>query len=143
MGCKTVRKKSLNYLATDSKSAAKSDPFYFVAGSTKLSDCFWHPESVLEEIAAFSDSMVSIPQMNRGKGPSFSSRGPAFSFPGGGGSSFRRTGSLQGWSKSPPPSKVEAEIENDELDEEGDIYSLLGLAKKGHNEVHFANLDDS
>ena len=133
-----VRKKSLNYKSSDSKSAAKSDPFYFVAGSTKLSDCFWRIDDVLKEIAAFSDSMSPIPQMNKGKGPSMTGYGPAFTPTGSGGSNYRRTGSLQGWSKSPPPLKVEPENENDELDEEGDIYSLLDLAKKGHGDVHFA-----
>jgi hypothetical protein len=56
--------------------------------------------------------------------------GAASPYQGGGGTNYRRTGTLQGWSKSPPPSKIAAEIEGDELDDEGDIYSLRDLAKK-------------
>lgn len=125
-----VGKKSLDYSPTDHMAAGGTDPFYFVGGNTKLSDCFWRTDDVLLEIAAFSDSMAPIPQLNAKRGPSMTGYGAASPYQGGGGTNYRRTGTLQGWSKSPPPSKIAAEIEGDELDDEGDIYSLQDLAKK-------------
>ena len=124
-----VGRKSLDYSPVDHLAAAGTDPFYFVAGNTKLSDCFFRQEKVLAEIAAFGDSMAAIPQLNQRRGPSATGYTAAFVYPGGGGSNFRRTGSFRGWSKSPPPSKVEAELE-DEFPDEEDIYTLSDLAKK-------------
>ena len=136
---KAVGTKSLDYSPVDHMAGKKNDPFYFVGGNTKLSDCFWRVEKVLLEIAAFGDSMAPIPQLNSRKGPSLTGYGAAASFPGGGGTSYRRTGSTRGYSKSPPPSKIAAEQEGSELDEEGDIYSLKDLAKKlSDNEDTFA-----
>jgi len=131
---KSVGKKSLDYSTVDHMAGNSTDPFYFVSGNTKLSDCFWRAENVLKEIFAFGDSMASVPQLTSRKGPSISGSGAASSYQGGGGTNYRRTGTLRGWAKSPPPSKVSAEIEGDELDEEGDIYSLSDLAKKGYLE---------
>tara|TARA_R100000008_G_C3584911_1_gene171449 strand:- start:1501 stop:2130 length:630 start_codon:yes stop_codon:yes gene_type:complete len=138
-----VSKKSLDYSATDSLAGNSSDPFYFVGGNTKLSDCFWRQEKVLQEIAVFSDSMSSVPQAYKGKGPSLSGNSAAFSAPGSGGSSFKRTGTLQGWSKSPPPLNYEDEVSKDEFEDEGDTYTLEDLAKKKSIEDGFPNLVDS
>ena len=125
-----IGNKVLDYSPVDHLSAKRAEPFYFAGGNTKLSDCFWRIEKVLAEIAAFGDSMSPIPQLHSKKGTSLTGYGPATPFPGGGGTSYRRTGSTRGYSKSPPPSKVAAEQEGDEVDEEGDIYSLKDLAKK-------------
>jgi hypothetical protein len=122
-----VGKKSLDYSPVDHFAAAGTDPFYFVAGNTKLSDCFSRQEKVLAEIAAFGDSMAAIPQLNQRRGPSATGYTTAFAYPGGGGSNFRRTGSFRGWSKSPPPLKAELE---DEFPDEEDIYTLSDLVKK-------------
>jgi hypothetical protein len=126
----SVTKKSLDYYATDSLSANSADPFYFVGGNTKLSDCFWRVSDVLREIASFSDSMSPIPQLNSKRGPSMSGYGSSSVAPGSGGSSYKRTGTLQGWSKAPPPLAIELEIEEDEFSEEDDIYSLSDMVKK-------------
>ena len=128
-----VRKKSLDYAPVDHLGAKHAEPFYFAAGNTKLADCFWRTDKILAEIATFSDSMASVPQLTAKKGPSLSGYGPATPFPGGGGTSYRRTGSTRGYSKSPPPLKIAAEQEGRELDEEGDIYTLEDLAKKLSN----------
>ena len=138
-----VSSKSLDYSATDSMAGNSSDPFYFVGGNTKLSDCFWRQEKVLREIAVFSDSMTSIPQMYKNRGPSLTGRSAAFTSPGGGGTSYRRTGTLQGWSKSPPPLDWQEPIIEDELEDEGDTYTLEDLAKKQSIEDGFPNLVDS
>ncbi len=125
-----VSQKSLDYNPVDHFADNGTDPFYFAGGNTKLSDCFWRLDSVLLEIAAFGDSMAAVPQLTKQKGASTSGYSAAAPFPGGGGTSYRRTGSLRGYSKAPPPSKVEAEIESCELDDEGDIYTLEDMAKK-------------
>ena len=125
-----VLRKSINHLPTDHLAAKGTEPFYFAAGNTKLSDCFWRIEAILLEVAAFGDSMAAVPQLNKRKGPSLSGYSHMAAFPGAGGGNYRRTGSLQGYSKAPPPGKVAAELESDELEEEGDIYTLEDLAKK-------------
>ena len=129
-----VGKKSLDHSVVDHMASNSVDPFYFASGNTKLSDCFWRIESILLEVFAFGDSMASVPQLSAKKGPSSSGYTSSFPYQGGGGTNYKRTGTLRGWSKSPPPSKISAEIEGEELDEEGDIYSLSDLAKKGYLE---------
>ncbi len=133
---KSVTKKSLDYYMIDPLAANSTDPFYFVGGNTKLSDCFWRTDIILYEISAFGDSMASVPQLNSPRGPALGGRSPAFPFPGGGGSSYKRTGTLQGWSKAPPHVESELEYEESGFSEEDDIYSLKDLAKKD------SNLDD-
>jgi len=128
-----LRKKSTGYVATDSLAGNGTDPFYFVGGNTKLSDCFWRTDDVLEEIAALGDSMASIPQMYKGKGASLTGYEAAFPYQGAGGTNYRRTGSLQGWSKSPPLSKAASEDDfndSEDYEEEDPIYTLVDLAKK-------------
>ena len=132
----SITKKSINYYVTDPLSSNSTDSFYFVGGNTKLSDCFWRADIILSEISAFGDSMSPIPQLNSRRSNSLSGYSAAFSFPGGGGSSFKRTGTLHGWSKSPPPVEIELEDEESAFSEEDDTYSLKDLAKKD------SNLDD-
>ena len=131
---RSVGKKSIDHTTVDHRAGNATGPFYFASGNTKLSDCFWRPENVLREVFALGDSMSPVPQLSTKKGPATSGGGSSFPYQGGGGTSYKRTGTLRGWSKSPPPSKVAAEIEGEELDEEGDIYSLVDLAKKGYLE---------
>ena len=129
-----IGKKSLDHSVVDHMASKSVDPFYFASGNTKLSDCFWRTDDIIKEVFAFGDSMASVPQLSSKRGPSMSGYSAAFPYQGGGGTNYKRTGTLRGWSKSPPPSKISAEIEGEELDEEGDIYSLLDLAKKGYLE---------
>jgi hypothetical protein len=138
-----VGKKSLDYSPTDHLSVNSTDPFYFVAGNTKLSDCFWRADRVLQEIAAFSDSMSSIPQLSSRKGTSLSGFGAAFPYPGGGGTNYRRTGTLQGWSKSPPPLKITDDDDLEALDKEGDTYTLEDIAKKQSAEEGLLDFHDT
>jgi len=130
----SVRSKSVEYFPTDHFAGGGTDSFYFAGGNTKLSDCFWRVDKVLFEIAAFSDSMVSVPQLHKSVGPSSSGYSSAFPYQGGGGSNYKRTGTLRGWSKSPPPLKValKNDIEKEEGDfaKDDDIYTLIDLAKK-------------
>lgn len=135
-----VSNKYQPYTPSDFLRAAGSQPFYFVAGNTKLSDCFWKPGKVLNEIASFGDSMGPIPQMynpnsklgspSRGTNASAGlSAGASFPYQGGGGSNYKRTGSAQGWSHSPPETWLQAE-ESAEKDESEEILTLKDLADK-------------
>lgn len=133
-----VHKKSIDYLPTDHYAAASTDPFYFVAGNTKLADCFYRPDFVLKEIAAFGDSMSPIPQAYKGRGPSSTGYGPAFPYPGGGGTTAKRTGSFQGWSSTPPPIDFPTNEEEEEFSKEEDTYSLKDMAKKMSIEENFS-----
>ena len=123
---KTINKKILRYTQTDS--LPHNDPFYFAAGNTKLSDCFWRINKVLKEVAAFSDSMTPVPQAYKHRGPSMTGYTSAAPYPGAGGANYKRTGSLKGWSKSPP--EVQFYDEESDLADEDPIYTLKDLSKK-------------
>jgi len=138
-----VGKKSLDYSPVDHLSAKKADPFYFAAGNTKLSDCFWRIDQVLLEIASFGDSMSPIPQLNSKKGPSLSGFSSNAPYQGAGGTNYRRTGTLRGWSKSPPPIKNVEEEELDSIDKDGDTYTLEDIAKKHPFDVGFLDFHDT
>lgn len=125
-----VSTKYQSYTPTDFLRAAGSQPFYFVAGNTKLSDCFWNPGKVLQEIATFSNSMAPLGSgQNKGMGSSLGGSGAAFPYPGGGGSNFKRTGTTRGWSHAPPESVAQANISAEE-DESEEIFTLKDLADK-------------
>ena len=124
-----VSTKYQSYTPSDFLSAAGQQPFYFVGGNTKLSDCFWNPGKVLNEIASFGNSMVPLPGLYSKPGPGLSASGPAFIYPGGGGSNFKRTGTTQGWSHAPPENERQAEMSAEE-DESEEILTLKDLADK-------------
>ena len=103
---KFVRMTNMGSVPTDSLSYAAVDPFYFVGGNTKLSDCIWKTDKVLNEIVAFNKSIVAIPGLYKGRGPSMTGYGPAFPYPGGGGTNYKRTGTLQGYAHRPPQAQA-------------------------------------
>ena len=112
-----------NYpVRTDTYALGGTDPFYFAAGNTKLSDCFDRPDKVLEEVHALGDSMSPIPM--RTKKTSFG-RGGGSSFPSGVGN-FKRTGSKRGYFSSPPRNKIDDNVEEEDLS----IENLKDLADK-------------
>ena len=98
----------------DRKSA---DPFYFVAGNTKLSDCFFRVDKVIEEVMALGDSMSPIPSMH--KGPKIGRGSSSYLS----NKTFARTGSTAGFASAPPP------INADDDEEEDIFYDLYGLSK--------------
>jgi len=125
-----VSKKYQPYTPTDFLSAAGAQPFYFVAGNTKLSDCFWRTDSILQEIATFSDSMSPLGgQQHKRMGPAIGDSGAAFPYQGGGGSNYKRTGTTRGWSHAPPESPLQANQSAAE-DESEEILTLKDLADK-------------
>lgn len=125
---------TIDYHKGDPYANNKNNPFYFVAGNTKLADCFWRTDKVLLEISSFGDSMTSVPHAYPRHSTSLTGFSGAGGYSGAGGTNYRRTGSLQGWSKRPPQSKVAQEDENSidiANDFEDDVfYSLQDLAKK-------------
>ena len=113
-------------IQTDTYSAAGTDRFYFVAGNTKLSDCFERPDKVLEEVHSLGSSMSPVP-MKRSR--TSLGRGAGSSFPSGVGN-YRRTGTKKGYFSSPPKLKF-SDSENVPADDEDiPIDNLTDLADK-------------
>ena len=110
----------------DTYSAAGTDPFYFVAGNTKLSDCFERPDKVLKEVHALGASMSPIPMKRSNVGMT---RSGGSSFPSGTGN-YRRTGTKKGYFSAPP--KIKFYDSEDVLldDEDISIDNLADLATK-------------
>lgn len=107
---------------------SKRDPFYYVAGNTKLSDCFERTDQVLSEIHALGDSMASIPNLYKNKGPGLGGSSRASFVPGVG--SFKRTGSKKGYFSAPPDVNFDdEEIINDDP-EDKPVVNMRDLAKK-------------
>lgn len=117
-----INKKSLAFHQTDPYARMKITPFYFVAGNTKLSDCFWRTEHVLNEIAQFSNSLSPIGHMYKKPKTSMTGYGAAFPVQGSAGGTYRRTGEYQGWSKAP---RDHMDNEEDEIE----FYSIRDLSK--------------
>lgn len=118
-----ITKKVLDLYVNDSMAGASADPFYFAAGNTKLSDCFFRPDGVLKEMTSLADSMSPIPQSR----PSSRLAGGGSSFPAGV-KSRPRTGSGKGYASAPPMSKIEAQLAYEEEDSEEETYSLKDFA---------------
>lgn len=124
-----IKSKSGSYRPSDFGAAAGSDPFYFAGGNTKLKDCFWRTDSVLSEIAAFSNSMAPIPHKSLYPGAQAGlSGGPFLPGKGKAGENMQQTGTVWGWSHAPVTSKFEQEEDAENLDD--DIFNLEDLANK-------------
>ena len=93
-----VSKINQNYRPSDSLAANSVDRFYFVGGNT----------TGLTEtgIAVNARSISPIPQAYKQRGPSLTGYGAAFPYPGGGGTSAKKTGTLQGYFHRPPQADV-------------------------------------
>jgi hypothetical protein len=86
--------KTVPAVKNDPYSIKGTTPFYFAAGSTKLSDCFERPDEVLAEVHTLAKSMWPIPT-NRNKRrtglPGASAKYPT------GARMYRRPGSKEGY----------------------------------------------
>jgi hypothetical protein len=90
-----------DYVAMDPNDAQGTDHFYFAAGNTKLSDCFYRIDSILNEVEVASNSMASVPGMYRDKDVLFGTQeAPAMYIKD---LSVKRQGTLKGWSQAPAP----------------------------------------
>jgi len=119
-----ISKKMHQHQKSDPFSRKGTNPFYFAAGNTKLSDCFFRTEKVLEEIHSLSNSISPFPGSYKRRsnfgGGSRTSSGAVSS------SSFKRTGSEKGYASAPP------DINYDKSDNDSDemIFNLEDLVKK-------------
>jgi hypothetical protein len=121
---KAINSKVLTVYKTDPLAYKSVDPFYFAAGNTKLSDCFYRTDKVLEEINALGDSLSPASNLARTKKKNyFVQRGD--SFPSGIGS-LKRTGTTRGYASSSPRLK----IDNENREEDQGIENLADLADK-------------
>jgi hypothetical protein len=95
-----MRKKTTPPMSHDPMSHKSTDPFYFVAGNTKLSDCFYRPDDVLSEVDVASKSMSPVSSHYKGTkhGAAGGSPGAAFPYRVG---NYKRTGTHYGFSHAP------------------------------------------
>ena len=78
------------------------DRFYYVAGNTKLSDCFFRTDAVLSEVESLANSMSSV---SRSSGARIGRGAATYLTPG----NYRRTGTVRGFASAPPPIAIEDE----------------------------------
>ena len=119
-----ISKKTKSHQKTDPFSKKATNPFYFAAGNTKLSDCFFRSDQVLEEIATLSKSFSPAPHAYKKRG---NFAGGHRTSPGSiSNQSFRKTGSRKGYSSSPPEIKYDKNVN----DEDEVIFNLEDLVRK-------------
>ena len=108
--------KKVNIVApiNDPMSSHGVDKFYFVAGNTKLSECFENTLLVLEKVVSYARMFSPVPKLNKGK---ITSPGGA-SFSNGVGN-YRRIGMTRGFSSAPPPFN-DFHLEDEEEDSDGE-----------------------
>lgn len=122
-----------NYIQNDPYADAMISPFYYVAGNTKLSDCFFRTDKVLLEVEAMANSMYSVPTMYKGHNVMF------------GGSNghtqhlttqpMHRSGDVYGWTrlrgrflpKDEPDHEVP--VDDDDVDSPYTLKDLIDLIK--------------
>ena len=108
-----MRKKVPPAMRHDPMSHKSTDPFYFAAGNTKLSDCFYNPDDVLSEVDVAAKSMSPVP--SHYKGTKHGAAGAAF--PSGVGN-YKRTGTHYGFSHAPKLDTIFDDDIEDLTDEE-------------------------
>ena len=118
-----IQGKVASFLPTDFGASNKVDRSYFVGGNTKLSDCFFRIDKVLEEVFSLGDSMSPVPLRTKSKRPSGGTATHSNVY---GGTASSRFGSKRGYFSAPPDDKVDY---NDE-EEEQPIKNLKDLARK-------------
>lgn len=110
-----IRKKSVPFVTNDPYAGSAVNPFYFVGGNTKLSDCFERPDEVLAEIGVMQSSMNTAPHIYKGR--TAGSGGAAVHAKTG---NFRRTGSQRGYTSPPPPSKIAVQLDAERNPDDGE-----------------------
>ena len=109
-----VNSKLKKYNRSDFGAHKSVNPFYFVAGNTKLSDCFFRTDEVLAEMHAVANSMVPFPRMYKARSAGLGAVDYHTVRP------SSRIGNEAGYASAPE------KIIDDEDDEE--LYSLEDLA---------------
>ena len=110
-----VRQKSVSFITNDPYAGSAVNPFYFVGGNTKLSDCFERPDDVLIEIGVMQSSMNTASHIYKGRGPS--GKGAAVYAKTG---NFRRTGSKRGYTSPPPLPKIAVQLDSERNPDDGE-----------------------
>lgn len=105
-----IKSKTMQLTPTDPGAESNADRSYFVGGNTRLADCFFRIDSVLEEIFSLGDSMSPVPMKAKTKTASGGSSTHSNVY---GGSSRRRFGSKRGYFSAPPANKIEDENEEE------------------------------
>ena len=115
-----IKRKTADFVKTDSLPLGSVAPFYFSEGRKHLLDCFSKNDLIIAEIMKFAEAVSNMP---------YTSNSVPTSPAGTGGSSYKRTGSKQGWSSAPPLSKVAIEQQFVEEDDDQYTYELVDLIK--------------
>ena len=110
-----LRQKSVTFITNDPYAGSAINPFYFVGGNTKLSDCFERPDDVLAEIGVMQTSMNTTPHIYKGRGPS--GKGAAVYAKTG---NFKRTGSKRGYTSPPPLPKIAVQLDSERNPDDGE-----------------------
>ena len=115
----SVQKKKSKFNVNDFLAARGSDPFYFAAGNTKLSDCFYRFEKVIVEVESFGDSMSPIrsPRKSSGLGSGASSYIKT--------GNYKKTGTKRGFASPPPPTRVDDDGPDEEFYDLFDFSEIL------------------
>ena len=100
----SIGKKIDTKQVTDFFAYKSSNPFYFAAGNTKLSDCFYRTDRVLKEVEALGDSMLPIPTGNKIMPSGYSHHVKN--------KKFDRPGTKRGYFSSPPPINIDINDED-------------------------------
>lgn len=136
-----VQSKSLNPHPTDSYAGYKNNPFYFVAGNTKLSDCITHPGQIIialtqydsslsidEESSVVTNSLVPKPGIWRravksgGQGAAtYVTNAHPF-----------RTGTKRGWSLAPEQTEEESNSAEEDLIANGEFLSVWDIIDRNN-----------
>ena len=95
-----ITKVNQGYLPSDFFSGAGIDRFYFVGGNTPM-----------QELAMRENDSHFLPPVYQGRkhGPLLRT-GAAFPYSGGGGTNYKRTGSVSGYSQPPPALAIDADL---------------------------------
>jgi hypothetical protein len=111
-----IAKAGLGKTRVDFGAKYGTDPFYFVAGNTKLSDCFSRPDEVLKEVEAMARTIKQKPYLRTSARLSRKSGVPDdqsnATFKASSAGNYRPTGSKKGYSGQTP------DIVSDTLDDE-------------------------
>jgi len=111
-----IYSKFLKKLSFDPGAHKSTDGFYFAAGNTKLSDCYFRTEKMLLEMETFSNSISPIPGL-------YSSMSTPSASPSLTTGNFKRTGTTRGFSSAPE------DFIEDEKESKEEFYSLKDLVK--------------
>jgi hypothetical protein len=120
---KHIIKNKTNSVTTinDPLASLGSDKFYFVAGNTKLRDCFENPGIILKEIISYARMFNPVPALNKGK-----KVGGGSSFPGTSVGGSHGIGMTAGFASKPPAFDdvyLEKYKEDDELEDDKENIS--------------------